>query len=68
MRDNGVEVQIGTYALHMHPAFAESSHIIHHGSFEGSCYAFDHCLTLPLYHELTEDDQKYVIDMLQSFL
>ncbi|MBN1276490.1 MAG: DegT/DnrJ/EryC1/StrS aminotransferase family protein [Deltaproteobacteria bacterium] len=25
MRDRGIEVQIGTYALHMHPAFAPSS-------------------------------------------
>ncbi|MCX5829552.1 MAG: DegT/DnrJ/EryC1/StrS aminotransferase family protein [Deltaproteobacteria bacterium] len=68
MRKSGIEVQIGTYAIHMHPAFSEGRHVIHHGSFEGSRYALDHCLTIPLYHELTDHDQKCVIDMLQSFL
>ena len=68
MRANGIEVQIGTYSLHMHPAFAECHHIVYCGPFPGSRYAFDHCLTLPLYHELKQDDQKSIVDMLQSLL
>jgi dTDP-4-amino-4,6-dideoxygalactose transaminase len=66
MREEGIEVQIGTYALHMHPAFAEGPHIIHHGSFDGSHYAFDHCLTLPLYHEMKMEDQDLVINKLSK--
>lgn len=66
MRGNGIEVQIGTYAIHMHPAFAEGPHIIHHGHFNGSRYAFDHCLTLPLYHDMTEADQNLVINQLSK--
>ncbi|MCX5905707.1 MAG: aminotransferase DegT, partial [Deltaproteobacteria bacterium] len=59
----------GTYALHMHPAFAEGPQIIHRGSpFNGSRYAYEHCLTLPLYHDLLERDQQKVIEMLNELL
>jgi perosamine synthetase len=64
MREKGIEVQIGTYALHRHPAFTEGPRILHHGPFDGSRYAFDHCLTLPLYHEMTEAEQDLVVDQL----
>ncbi|MFH0788101.1 MAG: DegT/DnrJ/EryC1/StrS family aminotransferase, partial [Pseudomonadota bacterium] len=68
MRTNGIEVQIGTYSLHVNPAFAEDPRIIHRGSFDGSRYAYDHCLTLPLYHELSEGDQRAVVEMLKGLL
>ena len=64
MRQEGIEVQIGTYALHLHPAFAANSRVIHHGAMEGSRFAFDHCLSLPLYHSMTEADQDRVIKRL----
>jgi dTDP-4-amino-4,6-dideoxygalactose transaminase len=64
MRAVEIEVQIGTYALHMHPAFAEGAQVIHRGPFTGSRYAYDHCLALPLYHELTHEDQGMVIHQL----
>jgi dTDP-4-amino-4,6-dideoxygalactose transaminase len=31
-----------------------------------SRYAFDHCLTLPLYHDLTEEEQEFVVEQLLS--
>ncbi|MBW1789373.1 MAG: DegT/DnrJ/EryC1/StrS family aminotransferase [Deltaproteobacteria bacterium] len=68
MRERGVEAQIGTYALHMHPAFAPSSQCRIVGELKGSRYAFDHCLALPLYHEMTEEDQEYVVRMLLEIL
>jgi perosamine synthetase len=64
IRESGIEVQIGTYALHMHQAFSERLNIIHHGSFSGSRYAYDHCLTLPLYHDLSWEEQDTVIQYL----
>lgn len=64
MREAGIEVQIGTYALHMHPAFAESGRCRISGDMTQSRYAFHHCLTLPLYHEMTDQDQRYVVDKL----
>ncbi|MCX5814230.1 MAG: DegT/DnrJ/EryC1/StrS family aminotransferase [Proteobacteria bacterium] len=68
MREEGIEAQIGTYAIHMHPAFAEGPQIIHHGSFTDSRYAYDHCLALPLYHGLMYSEQEYIIDNLKRCL
>lgn len=68
MRERGIEVQIGTYSLHLHPAFASNQACRLAGSLAGSRYAFDRCLVLPLYHELTEADQEYVVEQLLSVL
>ena len=64
IRDIGIEVQIGTYSLHMHPAFTESPLCRHVGKMSESKYAYDHCLTLPMYHEMTEEDQIYIVQQL----
>jgi len=65
MRSEGIEVQIGTYSLHMQPAFRN---LDIREPLEGSRYAWRYCLTLPLYHELSRDDQQYVVNKLKSFL
>lgn len=64
MKDAGVETQIGTYSLHMHKAFYDNPLVRICGDMHGSKYAFDHCLTLPMYHEMTEDEQEYVASSL----
>lgn len=61
MRAKGIEVQIGTYALHQHPAFAQGPLCRWQAGFEGSRRAFDHALALPLFHELSFADQDRVI-------
>lgn len=66
LRAEGIEVQIGTYALHMHPAFQPSDSCKIIGNLAGSEYAFNHCLTLPLYHEMTDEEQAYVVKRLTS--
>ena len=68
MREMGIEVQIGTYALHMHPAFVPSEFCRIDGDMSGSRYALEHCLALPLYHELTKEDQEYVVSQLVELL
>jgi len=68
MREIGIEVQIGTYSLHLHPAFAGNPACRLAGSMAGSRAAFDRCLVLPLYHELSEADQEYVVEQLLSVL
>jgi perosamine synthetase len=68
MREENIEVQIGTYSLHMHPAFQDNPLIRINGDMTGSTYAFDHCLTLPLYHELTEEQQEYIVSKLLNIL
>jgi len=68
LRDRGIEVQIGTYALHRQPAFAENRTCRIHGDLSGSSYAFEHCLALPLYHDLSEEDQDTVVAELERAL
>jgi len=65
LREQGIEVQIGTYALHMQKAF-EHNPDCRVGPMEGSKYAFDHCLALPLYHELSFEDQAYIVSKIEA--
>lgn len=64
LRQKGIESQIGTYSLHMHRAFNENPNCQIMGEMSGSRYAFEHCLTLPLYHELTVEIQEYIVQEL----
>jgi perosamine synthetase len=50
LRDEGIEVQIGTYALHRLSAYADQ------GPFPGADEAFERALALPLHTRLTDDD------------
>jgi len=68
MREQGIGVQIGTYSLHMHKAFNKNSNCRIAGDMKGSKYAFEHCLTLPLYHDLSTDDQEYIIEKLTEII
>ncbi len=64
MRAKGIEAQIGTYSLHAHPAFSTGKFCRIQGDMIGSRYAFKHCLTLPLYHEMSREDQCIVVEKL----
>lgn len=68
LRGNGIEVQIGSYALHRHPAFAPGPLIDVRGPFPGSLKAYESCLALPLFNELTFAQQDEVVDALQTQL
>lgn len=61
LRQAGIEVQIGSYALQMHAPFAAGPHCRPAGDLAGSRYAFEHCLALPLYHDLQPEDQQLVV-------
>lgn len=61
MREMGIEVQIGTYALHMHQAYAPRDRCRIAGGLENSRYAYHHCLALPLYHDMTKELQQMVV-------
>lgn len=67
MREQGIEVQIGTYSLHLHDAF-KNEDIRLLGSFQNSLFALQHCLTLPMYHDLTFEQQSSIVDHLQKFI
>ncbi|MBW1612530.1 MAG: DegT/DnrJ/EryC1/StrS family aminotransferase [Deltaproteobacteria bacterium] len=68
MRDRGIEVQIGTYSLHMHKAFQDSGLVKLSGEYANSRWVYDHCLALPLYHELGYREQEEVVGMLKDLL
>ncbi len=60
--ERGIETQIGTYALHLQPTFSSPSPL------NNSEKLYETTLTLPLYHELSEEDQFYVIESLKNVL
>jgi dTDP-4-amino-4,6-dideoxygalactose transaminase len=66
LKEKNIETQIGTYALHMHNAFSSNPNCRIVGDMSDSRYAFDHCLTLPLYHDLKEEEQEFVVEQLLS--
>ncbi len=66
LKEKNIETQIGTYALHLHKAFNENANCRIMGEMPGSRYAFEHCLTLPLYHDMKEEEQDYVVEQLLS--
>ena len=66
LRPQGVEVQIGTYSLHMHPAFKNEQLFTIAGEMNGSSYAYNHCLALPLFHDLTHEEQDYVVNKIKE--
>jgi dTDP-4-amino-4,6-dideoxygalactose transaminase len=68
LKKKNIETQIGTYALHMLKAFYDNPNCRVTGDMTASRYAFDHCLTLPLYHDMTEYEQKYVVEQLLNLL
>ena len=70
LRAEGIEVQIGTYAIHAHPAFAAYRRINSEGGdvLTGSLEAYARALALPLYHGLSEDEQNYVVERLKVAL
>ena len=68
MREQGIEVQIGTYALHMHKAYNKNDNCTISGKMAGSKFSFEHCLALPLYHDLSTDEQEYIVEKLTEII
>lgn len=61
----GIETQIGTYALHLEPSYTDAKRV---GDLKNSELLFANLLTLPLHHELTDEDQDYVVTSIRSLL
>ncbi len=77
MLDAGVSTRRGVMCAHREPAYAEPSWSCGGpggcACGEGHCErlaeserAQDQCVLLPLYHQMTEEDQDYVVDLLRS--
>lgn len=65
LADRNIETQIGTYALHLEPSY---SNVRKSGSLKNSELLFSHLLTLPLHHELIDQDQEFVVDSIKELL
>ena len=62
LRAEGIEVQIGTYAVHRLSAYADQ------GPFPGADRAADRALALPLHSRLTEDELDRVAEGVARFV
>lgn len=67
MKEKEIETQIGTYALSLQPVF-EMDPVYQLFSFQNSRQIYSQVLTLPLYHQLTLDEQTFIIQSLKSCL
>lgn len=63
MLKEGIETQLGTYAVHCQPSFLGLGH-----DLPVSQMLYETTLALPAYHEMTEEDQVYVIETLKKAL
>ena len=62
LRAQGIEAQIGTYALHRLSAYADQ------GPFPGADHAFERALALPLHSRLTESDLDRITETLTQLV
>ena len=60
LRAEGIEAQIGTYALHRLGAYGDQ------GDFPGADAAFERALALPFHGRLTEDELDRVVAALSA--
>jgi dTDP-4-amino-4,6-dideoxygalactose transaminase len=65
--EEGIETQIGTYALHLQPCFAEYGSL-ERGNLTFSTKAFKNTLALPSYDYMKREDQEYICSKLKRFL
>lgn len=61
----GIEVQFGTYALHLEPSFRKSRKI---GPLSTSRLLHESTLTLPLYGQMTDSNLEYIVEKLNKIL
>jgi dTDP-4-amino-4,6-dideoxygalactose transaminase len=63
--DENIETQVGTYALHLTPAFEDAKRT---GSLDGAEALYHDLLTLPMEDSMTEADQHRVVEGLETAL
>ena len=65
LADENIQSQIGTYALHLEPAYKNYKRI---GNLENSEKLFYNALTLPLHKDLTIEDQEKICKIISNNL
>ena len=64
-KEFGIETQIGTYAMSLQPAFAETKKV---GDLNVSKDLFENTLALPMSHDLTLQDQEFIIKKINEII
>ena len=65
MRQAGIETTLGTYSMHLQPAFQRLYQLLD-ADFPNATFAHHQCLTLPLSHKYEDDDLVAVITELKK--
>ncbi len=65
LADENIQSQIGTYALHLEPAYKNMKKV---GNLENSAKLFNNALTLPLHKNLTQEDQENICKIVNKTL
>jgi len=65
LKQQGIETQIGAYALHRLPQFQHFGRV---GSLRNSELLHQRLLALPMAHSMTDEDQQYVVTCLEQLL
>lgn len=65
LADENIQSQIGTYALHLEPAYRNMKKV---GNLENSTKLFNNALTLPLHKNLTQEDQENICKIINETL
>ncbi|KFM18799.1 Spore coat polysaccharide biosynthesis protein SpsC [Marine Group I thaumarchaeote SCGC AAA799-P11] len=65
LADENIQSQIGTYALHLEPAYKNMKKI---GNLENSEALYKNALTLPLHSKLTDEDQVKICNIISEVL
>ena len=63
LASENIQSQIGTYALHLEPAYKKLRHI---GNLSNSKKLFFNAITLPLHKNLTYDDQERICRIIKE--
>ena len=61
LREQGIEAQVGTYALHRLAAYRDQ------GEFPGASTAFDRAMALPFHTQLTDSELDRVVEAVADF-
>lgn len=65
LRSAGIEAQIGTYALHLEPYY---QNLEKQGSLVNSKLLYENLLALPMSHNMTVEEQEYVVSQVEESL
>ena len=65
MKDRGIEARTVFFPLHKQPCFSYLK--LEDRYYENSIWAFNHGLCLPAYPQLTEEQIKYVCDVIKEY-